>query len=122
MGTYEITLDPKQIDIIEHIIFEYDNLYHFGLDYPCLYYKEDTQEGLEYPGTTIYDDTLVIETERNMKYLIKFIQKENRKIKKRIKTSQFDSLTSEYKQDLKIHNQVLKILKNEKPIFLKEVV
>ena len=121
MGTYQIIFNSKQMDVIEHIIFEYDTICHFGLDYPCLYYKEDTQEGLEYAGLSIYGDELDIQTERNMEYLIKFVQRDIRKLKKMIKNSSFDSLISEYKQDLKIHNQVLKILKNEKPTFQKRI-
>ena len=120
MGIYDIILNPKQMDVIEQIIFEYDTICHFGLDYPCLYYKDDTQEGLEYPGTRIYDDLLEIETERNMKYLIKFIQRDIRKLKKKIKKFQSSVFLSDYKQELEIHNQVLKILKNEIPESLKK--
>ena len=120
MGIYDIILNPKQMDVIEQIIFEYDTICHFGLDYPCLYYKENTQEGLELPSTDIFEDTLSIETERSLKYLIKFVQRDMRFLRKKIKKFQSSFSLSDWEQELEIHDQVLKILKNEIPGSLKE--
>ena len=119
MAEYEVIFNPKQMDVIEHIIFEYDTICHFGLDYPCLYYKENTQEGLEYPSTDVFEDILSIETERSLKYLIKFVQRDMRFLRKKIKKFQSSFSLSDWEQELEIHDQILKILKKTKSTFSK---